>query len=130
MKLTALSVATFALALACGQAAHAATVEEVKFSGKTLSGGKLLEDILAKIASYSQARYQCSSISSINSAMQPASYLPRQPAYRVVGSPRSYERWVVNLCGKPRVFFVAFGNSVNGRGADYKVQELLNGVMP
>jgi hypothetical protein len=127
LKLKALFVAGLALALANGQAAQA---YEVKFTGKTLSGGKLMEDLLGKITSYSKARYQCSFIFSVDSTMQPASYLPRTPAYRVAGSPHSYERWVVNLCGKRRVFFIAFGNAPNGGGADYKVQELLNGVMP
>ena len=126
MKPKPLTVLALGVALAMG---HAAQAYDIKFTGKTLAGGKLMEDLLARITGYSKSRYQCSFIFAVNSAIQPPGYVPRTPAFRVTSPRHSYERWTVNLCGKSRVFFVAFGNNANG-GADYKVQELLDGVMP
>lgn len=126
MKRKPLIVLALGASLALAQAAQA---YDVRFTGKTLASGKLMEDLLGRITGYSKSRYQCSFIFAVNSAMQPPGYVPRAPAFRVASPRHSYERWTVNLCGKSRVFFVGFGNNANG-GADYKVQELPNGVMP
>ncbi|MGA0608182.1 hypothetical protein ACO2Q0_19495 [Phenylobacterium sp. VNQ135] len=126
MKPSRLLAAALTLAAIGGQSAQAM---DVRFTGKTRASGKLMADLLSTITGYTKQRYQCSFIFSIDSAMQPAGYEPRNPAYRVASVQRSYERWVVNACGKKRAFFVAFGNNPRG-GADYKAQEIPNGVMP
>jgi hypothetical protein len=126
LKLTHLLALAAGLALASGQAANA---YDIKFTGKTRATGKLMQDVLGTITGYSKYTYKCSFIFAVDSTILPPNYVPRAPAYRMASPQRSYERWALNLCGQRRWFFVAFGNTPQG-GADYKVQEIKNGVLP
>lgn len=126
MKPSRLLAVALGLTLMGGSVAQAM---DVRFTGKTRASGKLLGDVLSRITGYTKQRYQCAFIFSVDAAIQPAGYQPRNMVYRVASPQHSYERWVVNACGKKRAFFVGFGNNPNG-GADYKVQEIPNGVMP
>lgn len=121
-----IAAAGFALALS---AAPAAQAYDVDFRGQTRASPQLKADLLTNIAAYAKGAYQCNFPFAVETALLPASYLPRTPMYRISSPQRSYERWVVNLCGTKRAFLIGLWPDGKG-GAFFKVTEVKKGVEP
>jgi hypothetical protein len=126
LKLSRLAGAGIGLALA---AAPAAQAYDIDFRGQSRTSPKLKADLLANIAGYAKSRYQCAFPFSVETSLLPATYMPRTAMYRISSPQRSYERWLVNLCGTKRPFLVGLWPDAKG-GAYFKVGEIMKGVEP
>ena len=123
------SLVAAGLALGVSAAAPAAQAYDIDFRGQSRASPKLKADLLNNITIYGKARYKCAVVFSVDSTVLPPSYNPRTAMYRVSSPQRVYERWVVNLCGTKRPFFVGLWPDGRG-GAYFKVGEIMKGTEP
>jgi hypothetical protein len=108
------------------QTAHAS---DVRFTGESRATPQLKTDVLVAITGYSRHQYKCPEVSSIESALLPATYKPRTPLYQIAAPNHHYERWVATVCDGKRTFLVGLWPVPQG-GADFKVVEIPPGVEP
>ena len=107
----------------------AAQAYELRFTGPSRTTPALKRDVLNAITGYSKYTYKCSFIFSVESAQLPPSYVPRTPLYQIAAPQHSYERWLINLCGKKRSFLLGLWPAPQG-GANFKVLEVPPGIVP
>ncbi|CAN5813553.1 hypothetical protein BH11PSE3_BH11PSE3_36340 [soil metagenome] len=110
-------------------AAQSASRPLYAFTGQSRATLQLKRDVMVAIAGYSQQRYACKTIKTVETAPLQQGYEPKTAMFRVAEPQHFYERWTADVCGTKRPFLVALWPSPQG-GADYKVVEVPPGTEP